>query len=202
MKPKSVVSILVLLLVFLSFNCCNEDNSLGNKFSGIVFTSEGGQPLGTYGGKDDNDWKYDADWAQKVYDLMDFDDTVDLAGTYLDSSYIPSDDPPEIKFAFFPNPVADMASVYIILPGMIKVKLAIVDSNLNPLLTYSYKKSDTAWVWLDLKDQSRFIIGEVYRVYYTMSVEGNTDFYKGHGDILMCMDRPPEYESTCLKYIE
>jgi hypothetical protein len=32
-----------------------------------------------------------------------------------------------------------------------------------------------------------------------MSVEGNPDFYKGHGDILMCGDRP---QNSCLRYIE
>jgi hypothetical protein len=203
MNPKSVVSILVLLLVLLSFNYCNEDNPpVKNEFPGIVFTSETGEPLGTFGGKDDNDWKHDLAWAPEIYDLMNFDDSLDLSGTYLDSSYIAGNDPPEIPFIFFPNPVATFASVYIILPGQIKVKLVMVDANLKPVLTYSYKKSDTAWVMLDLENQSRFIEGKVYRLYYTMSVEGNMDFYRGHGDILMCGDRPPQYESTCLRYIE
>lgn len=203
MNPKSIVSVLALLLVFFSFNCHHEDNAPAKiEFTGIVFTSETGDPLGTYGGKDDNDWKHDPSWSPEIYNLMNFNDSVDLSGTYLDSTYIPGNDPPEIQFIFFPNPVADMASVYIIMPGQIKVKLVIVDSNLNTLLKYSYKKSDTAWVWLDLKDESRFVEGDVYRLYYTMSVDGNIDFYRGHGDILMCWDRPPQYPSTCLKYLE
>jgi hypothetical protein len=169
------------------------------EFPGIVFTDEYGQTLGTYGDNDDIDWKHDLVWQPEIYNLMNFNDSFDLSGTYLDSSYIPGNDQPEIPFTYFPNPVADMASVYIILPGQIKVKLVIVDAYLNPILTYSFKKSDTAWVWLDLEDQSLFIEGEVYRLYYTMSVEGNMYFYKGHGDILMCGDRP---QNSCLKYIE
>ncbi len=186
----------------LNFNACKDKKNNDDlppvemEFPGIVFRDEMGNHLGNYGGPDDNDWKFDQSWPSEVDDLMKFPDSVQLSGTYLDTSYVPGQD--LIRFHLFPNPVNAFASVYIILPGRAKIKLALVDHFLKPVMTKVYLDSDTSWVWLDLSDTSRFIEGEVYRLYYLMSVEGRQDFYQGHGDVLMCRELP----FNCLKYIE
>jgi hypothetical protein len=166
------------------------------KFSGIVFKDEYGNDQGTYGGTDDNDWNYDSTWSQEIWDLLDFNDTVSLSGTYLNSSYDP---PQQISFYLFPNPVADEASAYILVPGNIKIKMALADHQLKSVSTYCYKGRDTSWVRLVMEDTNTFVEGEVYRLYYTFSVLGRENFYKGHGDVLMCYNRP---SNLCLSYLD
>lgn len=202
MKISPIRLLWMLSVLLLNFYACKDKKNNDDpppvevEFPGIVFTDEMGNHLGNYGGTDDNDWKRDLSWPSEVDDLMKFPDTVQLSGTYLDSAYVPGQD--LIQFHFFPNPVHSLASVYIILPGHVKVKLALVDHFLKPVMTKVYLDSDTSWVWLDLSDTSQFVEGEVYRMYYILSAEGNEDFYKGHGDILKCR----ELQFNCVKYIE
>lgn len=201
MKWKDLELIFLMLFFLIPSNGCKEDDPSPaiHEFPGLVFKDEFGQTMGIFGGPDDNDWKYDSAWTPEIHALLNFNDSVDLTGTYLDSSYISGIEPGEILFNFFPNPVRSIAIIYIILPGHVKVKMALVDSCYNSVLTHSFKDSDTAWIGLDMRDDSRFNEGVVYRMFYTMSVEGNIDFYKGHGDILMCEDLPP---NTCLRFID
>lgn len=204
MKAKSIFTVGILLLVLVFFNYCKKDENqpVKHKFPGLIFKDEIGQDIGFYGGTDDHDWEYDKDWPQEVYDLMNFNDTVSLSGTYLDSSYIAGNNPQWIQFVLFPNPVAHIARIIIDLPGRIKFKLVFVDNYLNPILKYSFKKLDRTELVFDLNSENKFVEGEVYRLYYTMSVEGKENFYKGHGDILMCDEFPPTYPSTCLRYLD
>jgi hypothetical protein len=189
----------VLFSFMILFSTCKEDDPSTTpvKFQGIVFTDEVGNSLGTYGGTDDNDWQHDSTWTEAIWDILNFQDTVDLAGTYLHQTYFA---PEDIFFSFFPNPVATTSSAYIRMPGRLKVKMAMVDEKMNVVQTYAYQDQDTSWVFLDFSDTAKFIEGEVYRLYYTFSVEGNEHFYKGHGDVLMCYQRPASL--LCVDYLE
>jgi hypothetical protein len=74
----------------------------------------------------------------------------------------------------------------------------MVDREMNVVFEHTYIDSDTSWTILDFSDTAKFVEGEVYRLHYTMSVAGNENFYKGHGDILMCS----RLQSQCLEYLE
>lgn len=201
MKRKIIVLICLMLLVAVTYFACREDDPpvTIHEFPGLVFTDEYGNHLGTYGGPDDNDWGYDSVWDPEVRLMFDWVDPSDLSGTYLDTSYHSGDDPDMVPINLFPNPVAGIASFYTLLPGCVNIRLVMVDSTYNQVMTSSLQRCDTVWFGLDLSDGSRFTEGVVYRLFYSFSVEGNPDFYRGHGDILMCEDRPP---NTCLRFIE
>jgi len=196
---KIAISAIIILVFIMLFDTCKNDNmdtSPQVKFKGIVFRDEIGNHLGTYAGPDDNDWKYDSIWTDEIQGIINFQDTVGLEGTYLYQTYFA---PAEIPFSFFPNPVANKASAYILMPGKLKVRMAMIDQDLNTVFDTSYIDQDTSWVFLDFSDTSKFIEGFVYRLYYTFSVAGNQDFYKGHGDVFMCFQKPP---ALCLDYLE
>jgi hypothetical protein len=199
MNRRGILFISILFIIIgLSTTCKNEEPSnTPVKFSGIVFKDEYGNDLGIYGGSDDNDWQFDETWTEETWGIMDFEDTIDLSGTYLNQTYFA---PENIQFTFFPNPVANYAIPHIIMPGRLKVKIAMVAKNLNTVFHISYKDQDTSMFNLDLSDTVKFIEGDVYRVYYTFSVEGMEDFYKGHGDVLMCYQRPANL--LCLDYLD
>jgi hypothetical protein len=93
-----------------------------------------------------------------------------------------------------------MTNARIEMPGRLKVKLALVDQTMATILTFSYKDEGISMVSLDFSDTVKFVEGEVYRLYYTFSVEGNEHFYKGHGDVLMCYQRPANL--LCVDYLE
>jgi hypothetical protein len=197
MKYHAIILTSIVIISAVLLTTCKDDDPSDTpvKFQGIVFTDEVGNSLGTYGGEDDNDWKSDSVWTQEILDIMSFQDTVDLSGTYLNQTFAAE----EIQFNFFPNPVASVTSARIEMPGRLKVKMAMVDEKLNIVQTFAYKDQDISWVFLDFSDTARFVEGEVYRMYYTFSVEGNENFYKGHGDVLMCYQRPA---NLCLGYLE
>jgi len=198
-ETRIIISATLILFIILLFNTCKEDDQdtlPPVKFKGVVYRDEMGNHLGTYAGPDDNDWKYDTTWTDDIRDIMNFHDTVDLTGTYLNQAYFA---PEEIPFYFFPNPVTNMASAYILMPGKLKVRMAMIDENQDTVFNTSYKDQDTSWVFLDFSDTAIFTEGKVYRMYYTFSVAGNEDFYKGHGDVFMCFQKPP---TLCLEYLE
>jgi hypothetical protein len=193
----------IVLVIIISSSACKEnddnepDGQVPINFPGIVFTDEMGNPLGIYGGQDDNDWKYDNSWPAEIQELMNFPDTLDMSETYLDPSFVPGNE--TIHFIFFPNPVATIGHVILKLPGKVKVKLLLIDRFANPVLEHAYIDKDDSWISLKMDNESLFVEGEVYRMYYSFSVKGNPDFYFGHGDILMCSDRP---QNLCEHYLD
>ncbi len=195
---RSIVIIMMLFSVLLSFlpACKDDEPSVSDvEFRGIVFRDELGNHTGTYGGTDDNDWSYDSLWTPETWAILNFPDTVGLAGTFLYPTYAA---PGPIQLSFFPNPVNQNTNAYLILPGKIKVKMALMDREMNVIFKHVYIDSDTSWTILDFSDTTKFVEGEVYRLIYTMSVDGDENFYKGHGDILMCS----KLQSQCLDYLE
>jgi hypothetical protein len=201
MKTRLLGLLSIALLVVIASSCKESEDSESEEqvpmqFPGIVFRDEIGNPLGIYGGQDDNDWDSDATWPQEIHALMNFPDTIDMSGTYLDSSYVHGTD--LIPFALFPNPVATIGNINALLPGQLKIKLLIIDRYANPVYKHVLIDKGSVWHTIHMDDESVFVEGEVYRLYYSLSVEGNPDFYLGHGDILMCADRP---QNLCEHYL-
>jgi hypothetical protein len=193
----------IVLVVIISLPACKEKENnepAGQEpmnFPGILFRDELGNPLGIFGGQDDNDWDRDVTWPQEIHALMSFPDTLDMSETYLDSSFVPGID--LIPFALFPNPVGLIGNINALLPGQLKIKLLIIDQYAKPVFKHAFIDNESTWLTIKMDDGSVFVEGEVYRLYYSLSVEGNPDFYLGHGDILICSDRP---QNLCEHYLD
>lgn len=165
-------------------------------FNGIVVTNEVGQPLGTWG-TEDGDWKTDANWTSAEYDLLNFPDTISLDGTYIEDTTGWNIGPgiheqPNNFVALFPNPVYNDAMMVFRDFGVVKCKVVLVDKYYKPLETFSFKWNGLVHHLVDLSDSIKYQNG-VYRIFYSYSVKDSLNFYKGHGDILICRDHSWQY---------
>jgi hypothetical protein len=160
-----------------------------------------GQILGTWG-TDDGDWRTDSIWSTSVFELLNFPDTISLDGTYVKDTTGWNAGPgiqeqPQNIVIVFPNPVKDYAKLIYRGLGVLKFKAAIVDKYNNRMYTFACKDS-TANIYLDLSDSTKFQNGIIYRIYYSLSAKDSLNFYKGHGDILICKENTLQ---GCEKFI-
>jgi len=178
-----------------------QNSSNAHIFKGIVVTDEVGNALGTWG-TEDGDWGTDANWSPSEYELLNFPDTISLDGTYIRDTtgwnIGPGihEQPYNIVIAF-PNPVKEYPILVYRGLGLLKFKTTIVDKYYNRLYTYACKDS-AANIHLDFSDTIKFQSGTIYRMYYTLSTKDSLNFYKGHGDILICRESAHQ---DCQKYV-
>jgi hypothetical protein len=152
-------------------------------------TNEVGNALGTWGAED-GDWGTDANWSPSEYELLNFPDTISLDGTYIRDTTGWNIGPgiheqPQNFVAGFPNPVADRTTLVFGNFGNLKLKVVIVDKYYHRLETISLKWNGLLLKMIDLSDSLKYQNG-VYRVFYSFSTKDSLNFYKGHGDILIC----------------
>jgi hypothetical protein len=181
---KKVVFLLIVMVLIIS--SCKEDptepSSSSHLFQGIIVTDDVGNALGTYG-KDDGDWGKDMNWTNAENQLLDFADTVSLDATFLGDTTVH----PYIMTAFFPNPTSSSSMVYLKIPGTLKFKMTIVDKNFKRLFTFCKKLPQGMYSFeMEFSDTTKFVNKELYRMYYQYSYSGNINYYKGHGDIMIC----------------
>lgn len=163
-------------------------------FNGIVVTNDLGQPLGTWG-TEDGDWKTDANWTSAEYDLLNFPDTISLDGTYIEDTTGWNIGPgiheqPSNFVALFPNPVFNDAMMVFRDFGVVKCKAVIVDKYYKRLDSFSFKWNGLLHHTIDLSDTVKYP-NAVYRILYSFSVKDSLNFYKGHGDLLICRENAP-----------
>jgi len=190
----SITRILFIIIIFQSINGCKkntENNSTPNtySFSGIVTIDNEGMPMGIWG-NDDGDWSTDNYWSDEELALLDFSDTISLSNTYLRdttgwNSGSGIHEQPHNNVIAYPNPVNDRLNIAYRGLGLLKFKTVIVDKYYNTLFTYVFKDSSST-IQLDISDSTMFKNGTIYRIYYSLSAIDSVNFYKGHGDILIC----------------
>ena len=178
-----------------------QTSAQAHEFKGIVVINEAGDELGTWG-TEDGDWGTDSKWTAGEYGLLDFPDTVSLNGTYIRDTTGWNIGPgiheqPRNAVIAFPNPAIYEQTLFFRGLGLVKFKATIVDKYYNRLYTYA-GKSTAASIVLDLSDTVKFQSGTIYRLYYTLSAKDSVNYYKGHGDILICRENAPQ---ACQKYI-
>jgi hypothetical protein len=169
----------------------NEDSGSSNNhiFKGIVVTNEDGTAMGIWG-TEDGDWGNDINWTTSEYGLLHFPDTISLDGTYISDTTGWNIGPgiheqPRNFVSAFPNPFADQSTLVFGNYGYLKLKVAIVDSYYHRLQSFSLKWTGHLLKLIDLSDISKYPNG-VYRIFYSFSATNSPDFYKGHGDLLVC----------------
>ncbi|MCX6304383.1 MAG: hypothetical protein NT040_05400 [Bacteroidetes bacterium] len=172
-----------------------------HEFKGIVVTDDQGDVMGTWG-TDDGDWETDSTWTPGEYALLNFADTVSLNGTYVRDTSGWNIGPgiheqPQNIVAVFPNPAVNEQNLFYIGLGMVKFKVAIVDKYYNRLFAYACKNGSKT-IRLDLSDSTKFQNGTIYRIYYSLSATDSLNYYKGHGDILICRGSTLQ---DCRKYV-
>jgi hypothetical protein len=187
---------LLLFCILICFAGCKKksdtvDSSGTHIFKGIIVTNEIGQTLGTWG-TEDGDWSNDANWSAAEYALLNFPDTVSLDGTYITDTTgwnnVPGAQQPKNGVWGYPNPISDGSVLVFRDFGNLKLKIAIVDKYYHQLQTFCFKWNGQVEKMLDFSDSTKYAEG-VYRVYYSFSAKDSLNFYKGHGDILICRDQ-------------
>jgi len=200
MKKTIITSIALLILTFLA--CKKNDENKIPDFQGVIMIDQFGEITGTLG-QDDGDWIHEDVWTDEEYALLDFPDTVSLDGTFITDTSNDSGgtliDPVYFnKVSFYPIPVMETGFVDFWYQGYVKFKMAIVDQSFNSLLTYSCK--DTFRIFsIDFSDTVLYATGEIYRMYYSLSITDSLHFYKGHGDFFVCHDMD---EESCIDMVD
>jgi hypothetical protein len=188
--------LLSLLCVILALTSCrkHKDSSTTTnpvEFKGITVINDYGQVTGEWG-TDDGDWQNDATWSSSELQLLNFPDTVSLTGTFVKDTVGWNIGPgiheqPRNSVIAFPNPAVNQQILSYYGLGYLKFKATIVDKYFNRLFTYSSKDHGRLFI-LDLSDSTKFQNGVIYRLYYSFSAADSVNFYKGHGDILICRE--------------
>lgn len=202
----SIIRTIFFIGILLYNNGCkknaeNQSTNLIHSYPGIVVINEIGQQMGTWG-NDDGDWDTDKFWSEEEFNLLEFPDTINLNGTYIKdttgwNSGTGIHEKPQNIVIVYPNPTVNIQFLVYRGLGLLKLKVTIVDKYFNRLFTYACKDS-TSDVRLDFSDFTKFQNGEIYRMYYSLSVTDSLNFYKGHGDILIC--RESELQN-CQKFV-
>ena len=195
-----------LIGLLLCFTACNKHkNSTSSpqvhEFKGIAVINSNGEIMGEWG-TDDGDWGNDATWSAEEFQLLNFQDTVSLSGTYVRDTVGWNIGPgihvqPHNEVLSFTNPAASQQYLVYFGLGLLKFKAVIVDKYFNPLFTYCSRDSGRV-VHIDLSDSTKFQNGVICRMYYSFSATDSLHFYKGHGDILICREQTL---NDCRKYV-
>jgi hypothetical protein len=190
-------NILLFVCILICFAGCKKksdtvDSSGIHVFKGIVVTDETGNALGTWG-TEDGDWVNDATWTASEKELLNFPDTVSLEGTYINDTtgwdtLKGIHEKPRNLVAAYPNPFSSESVLVFGNYGNLKLKVVIVDKKYNRLETICQKWSGLMEKMMDFSDSTKYPEG-IYRVYYSFSAKDSLNFYKGHGDILICRDQ-------------
>jgi hypothetical protein len=80
---------------------------------------------------------------------------------------------------------------------LLKFKATIVDKYYKRIFNFACKDS-SANFRIDLSDSAKFQAGTIYRMYYSLSAKDSLNFYKGHGDILICRENNLQ---DCKKFV-
>ena len=202
---KSIIAILFIIVVLIFIDSCKKHTDgqttpVIHNFTGIVEIDETGMPIGSWG-VEDGDWKTDSCWSEEEYHLLNFPDTVSLDNTFIEDTIgwnagTGIHEQPKNMVIAYPNPVSNRLTICYSGFGLLKFKVAIVDKYFNTVFTYA-SKNDTP-IQLDISDPTIFQDGSIYRMYYSLSVKDSVNFYKGHGDILIC--RKSESQE-CKKFV-
>lgn len=176
-------SFFLFCLTVLALSCEPSDtNETQRDFSCIQLFDVNGQALGTHGNCSSLD-----DWGAIPLTpgeraLLDFSDTVSLAGTASSSA---------IKNLFcFPIPVRINDPLFLSIRSAVgnepvKVKFVFVDETLTPLAQYALQTT-TNKVFAVPISAGTYHTGQYYRVYYRVSVAGNENLFEGRGNFLVC----------------
>jgi hypothetical protein len=205
MKNKFLFALLVLPLFIIGCKKHSESNTSStpavHTFNGIVAIDDVGMNLGTWG-TELGDWETDSVWSPDETALLAFPDTVTLNGTFIKDTTGWNTGPgiheqPKNIVIAFPNPASSSQTLILRALGLVKMKAVIVDNYFNRLITFA-RKDSIADIMIDVSDLTKFKSGSIYRMYYSLSVTGNLNFYTGHGDILICRERVFQ---DCEKYV-
>lgn len=189
-------SLLIWMIIFC-FACADEEAPKA-KFEGIIMKTSSGNPAGTLGDNDLNDWQEDDSWSEREYALLAYEDTVSLENTAES----------DVSIFVYPNPTSDYFTFRYQASNRVKFKMVLVDESFNVLeklsssgefisFSFDVEKYFSEKGPEVLKAQSfgpgtfftdQYASGQILRVYYTFSAEDALNFYKGHGDILICRD--------------
>jgi hypothetical protein len=190
-------NILFSVCILIFFAGCKKHNDTQSSssthiFKGIVVTNEGGEVLGTWG-TEDGDWGNDINWSNNEYELLNFPDTISLDGTFVADTTGWNIGPgvhqqPRNFVIAYPNPLLNGATLVLQGIGNLKCKAAIVDKNYHRLKTYAGKWNGLLEIMVDLSDSTTFQDKTMYRIFYSFSAKDSLNFYKGHGDILVCRE--------------
>jgi hypothetical protein len=172
------------LLGLLLFTACDRKKDQPPQtedFSCIQLFDENGQTLGIYGDcTTSNDWSnIPLNATEKGY--LNFSDTVSLAGT----------SPNTVNMVgIYPCPVT-LGGAMMVHVGKdfnsepVKLKLAIVDEELNVIKTVAIKVGTGNSIALFV-DPTLFQTGQYYRMYYQVSAQGAPVLFEGYGNFLVC----------------
>ncbi len=150
-------------------------------FTCIKLFDELGQDMGIHGSCSSSD-----DWGQITLNksekaLLDFSDTVSLAGTVSQGITL---------FSIAPCPVKIEQALQIYFVGdssnpNVKFKMVIVDELLHVVKQVAVKVQNSHVLALYM-DPALFQSGKYYRMYYRFSANGAPSLFEGHGNFLVC----------------
>jgi len=203
---KSISRIQFFIAILICIYGCNkqpenQETTLIHLFPGIVVIDDIGQQIARWG-TDDGDWKTDNSWSEEEFALINFPDTINLDGTYIKDTTgwntgSGIHEQPQNIVIVYPNPANNEQILVYRGLGLLKFKVTIVDKYFNRLFIYACKDSISN-IHLDFSDSTKFQNGTIYRMYYSLSATDSLNFYKGHGDILIC--RESELQD-CQKFV-
>jgi predicted enzyme related to lactoylglutathione lyase len=172
---------------FLFFLCfvqarCHKDSTNNDvihiDISGYVLTDNLGNRIGIVGSAG-NDWKI-LDWSSLSsieQSFLNFTDNIDLNNT----TVCTLNDP-----AAFPNPCENQGSIYFYAADSVKMKLAVVTSNGNVLITHAMKMKGGQIIALNFSDNNIFPPGMNLRYYISYSAATQQNFKCAYGDVKIC----------------
>ncbi len=200
---KNLLLSVCLLICFTGCRKHKDDTSASqtHEFKGIAVINDIGQILGTWG-TEDGDWGTDSIWSSGEWDLLNFPDSISMDGTYVKDTTGWNIGPgihekPYNIVITYPNPVNNKLTLIYRGLGLLKFKATIVDKYYNRMFTFACKESGANF-YVDLSDSTKFQNGTIYRIYYSLSATDSLNFYKGHGDILICKDHTSQ---GCEKFV-
>lgn len=181
-RPYQFLSFFGIALLFMG--CDPKSNSQQPQkldLSCVKLFDESGQSNGTYGGCTQS-----PDWGAITLtsterSFLTFADTVSLVGTV--SANI-------TEFLIAPNPVIRNGALSFMVRSAttgqpVKLKLAIIDEDLNILGQYSLRVKTNQINAIQI-NESTYAPGKFYRVYYRASSQGDSNLFEGFGNILVC----------------
>lgn len=168
------------LLFFFAQGSCHKNNSSKEaiQIEGFVLTDNLGNRIGIIGSAG-NDWKIQ-DWSQfssLEKSFLSFQDNVDLNNTTVSVLNDP---------VAFPNPCENQGGIYFYAADSVKMKLAVVNSNGNVLITFATKMKGSKSIALNFSDNNIFPAGMNLRYYISYSAASQQNFKCAYGDVKIC----------------